>query len=286
MRSAAEIQTLIIDTAKSDPDIRAVLLNGSRANPNITPDKYQDFDIVYLVNNLSRFTDKHRWIQIFGEILICQFPDDMNLTAHPAEKPKPVGLHYLMQFKDGNRIDLTLFPLDKLETDFPTDSLTIVWLDKDQLFTGIARASDVDYLIQKPTQKQFSDTCNEFWWVSLYVAKGLLRSEITYAKEMLETVVRPMFMNMVEWHIGTQTNFAVSFGKGGRFMQQYLPDDQYRDILSTYSDHQIENNWKALLLMTELFAQFTKTVAARLHFSYNLSEEENVSAYLKLCHLY
>jgi hypothetical protein len=35
---------------------------------------------------------------------------------------------------------------------------------------------------------------------------------------MLETAVRPMFMKMIEWFIGTKTNFSISFGKGGKFI--------------------------------------------------------------------
>ena len=37
---------------------------------------------------------------------------------------------------------------------------------------------------------------------------------------MQETVVRPMFMKMIEWYIGTETNFSVSFGKAGKFMKK------------------------------------------------------------------
>ncbi len=42
---------LILDTARADERIRAVILNGSRANPNAPRDPFQDFDIVYLVTD-------------------------------------------------------------------------------------------------------------------------------------------------------------------------------------------------------------------------------------------
>lgn len=74
MRSEAEIKDLIINFATKDERIRAVLLNGSRANPHIQPDKYQDFDIVFIVNDLISFTSNHDWTNIFGEKLFgnCQ----------------------------------------------------------------------------------------------------------------------------------------------------------------------------------------------------------------------
>jgi aminoglycoside 6-adenylyltransferase len=45
-----------------------------------------------------------------------------------------------------------------------------------------------------------------------YVSKGLLRKEITYSKEMLETAVRPMFMKMIEWFIVLKQIFLFRLG--------------------------------------------------------------------------
>jgi aminoglycoside 6-adenylyltransferase len=280
MRSKSDIKNLIIEFALKDGRIRAVLLNGSRANPNIKPDKFQDFDIVYMVRNFESFISDHNWTNVFGEKLIWQLPNEMSL----GENDEAVGFSYLMLFKDGNRIDLTLFPLEKVKTDFKIDSLTIVWLDKDRLFTNVPPSNDTGYYIRKPTEKEFLDTCNEFWWVSTYVAKGLLRDEITYAKEMLETVVRPMFMKLIEWKIGVETDFLVSFGKAGRFLNKYLTNDNYNSVLSTYADFDIENNWKSLFVMADLFGQFANELSGKLKFRYNKTEEQNTIEYLKLLH--
>ena len=46
MRSEKEMYDLILGYAKAHDDIRAVILNGSRANPNRKPDPFNDFDIV------------------------------------------------------------------------------------------------------------------------------------------------------------------------------------------------------------------------------------------------
>jgi aminoglycoside 6-adenylyltransferase len=280
MRSKSDIKNLIIEFALKDGRIRAVLLNGSRANPNIKPDKFQDFDIVYMVRNFESFISDHNWTNVFGEKLIWQLPNEMSL----GENDEAVGFSYLMLFKDGNRIDLTLFPLEKVKTDFKIDSLTIVWLDKDRLFTNVPPSNDTGYYIRKPTEKEFLDTCNEFWWVSTYVAKGLLRDEITYAKEMLETVVRPMFMKLIEWKIGVETDFLVSIGKAGRFLNKYLTNDNYNSVLSTYADFDIENNWKSLFVMADLFGQFANELSGKLKFRYNKTEEQNTIEYLKLLH--
>lgn len=277
MRSSEEIKKIILEVAEKDVRIRAVLLNGSRANPKITPDKFQDFDIVYIVTEIESFLSEHNWIKIFGDILIMQLPDEMVLY----NEKKGYSFAYLMLFKDGNRIDLTLFPKNKLQSEFTIDSLTVLLLDKDNLLPNLPPSNDKDHLIKQPTEKEFTDCCNEFWWVCTYVAKGLCRTEIIYAKEMLEIPVRNMFFKMTGWLIGVESNFSVSFGKSGKYMKNYISPEIYEKILFTYPDHKPENIWHSLFLMMELFSEFANKVSASLRFSYNQIEVNNVRKYLE-----
>ena len=279
MRSSNEIFSLITEIASADNRVRAVLLNGSRANPNARKDSFQDFDIVFIVTGMQSFLIDHSWIDVFGERIILQMPDAM--TIGNEEERDKISFGYLMLFKDGNRIDLTLFPLDKLATDFKKDSLTKVLLDKDGLFSSIPEPGIADYLIKQPTQKEFTDCCNEFWWVSIYVAKGLRRNEITYAKEMLEMYVRPMFMQMIQWYIGFENQFSVPFGKAGRHMKNYISPDLYNQILTTYPDAQEETIWNSLFIMSGIFKKLAAIVVTKSAFLYNYEEEENVLSYLK-----
>src|SRR5579871_3751560 len=253
MRSETDIKNLVVNFAEEDERIRAVVLNGSRANPDMEPDKFQDFDVVFIVTDFESFISDHDWINVFGEKMIWQLPDEMNFGEATENDNKNISFGYLMIFKDGNRIDLTIFPAAHFAKSFKIDSLTVVWLDKDKLFPDAIVSNDSDCHVKQPNEKDYFDTCNEFWWVSTYVGKGLLRNEITYAKEMLDTVVRPMFMKMMAWKIGIENNFSVSTGKAGKLMPLYLSEDDYTRLLKTYSDADIENNWKALFIMTELF---------------------------------
>ncbi len=284
MRNETEIKNLILDFAKNDDRVRVVLLNGSRANPNIHPDKLQDYDLVFITDDIKSFLSNHNWTNVFGEKLIFQLPNEMTFGEDVKQNNEINSFAYLMIFKDGNRIDLTLFPIQKFKTGFIYDSLTIVWLDKDNLFTQVQLPNDQDYHIRKPTEKYFLDTCNEFWWVSTYVAKGLLRNEITYSKEMLETAVRPMFMKMLEWKISEENGFSVSFGKAGKLLCKYLTKDNYGKVLQTYSDFDTENNWTSLFIMTSLFKKISTELSLKLKFHHDKDEQENTINYLRHLH--
>ena len=276
MRSEYEILSLILNTAKIDDRIRAVIMNGSRANPNAPRDIFQDFDIVYIVTDVAAIRTQTDWIGRFGELMILQLPDEM-------ADPPPNGTSsfaYLMQFTDGNRIDLTLFPVNKL-AELERDSLSILLLDKDGFFDTFAPPNENDYLPKQPNSKQFSDCCNEFWWVCPYVAKGLWREEITYAKYMFDEVIRDQLMKMITWYIGVKTQFALNPGKYGKYYQKHLEPELWEQLLQTYSDASYVHTWDALETMCQLFAWIANQVADHFNYEYPHADAQRVSAHLK-----
>ncbi len=280
MRGEQEMFELILNVARRDERIRAVILNGSRVNPNAPKDDFQDYDIVYFVNEIESLTENHGWIDVFGERAILQMPDLMRLPGNE-ETSEKITFAYLMLFKDGNRIDLTLFPVKKIKTHFVLDSLSVILLDKDNLFGAIPPPSEADYLIRKPTENEFRDVCNEFWWVLPYVAKGLARGDIFYAKDALETTVRKMFMKMLEWELGARTDFSVSFGKSGKHLKHYVFSNYIDNILMTYPDSEPENIWNAVFRMAKLFEKVSRRFANEFGFEYHAEESENVVKYLE-----
>ena len=278
MRTEQQMFDLILETARCDERIRAVVMNGSRANPNARRDPFQDFDIVYIVTDAMPFTRNLEWIRRFGEMMILQMPEDMQ------DPPPEEGgfFSYLMQFTDGNRIDLGIFTLSQWkEHKDDRDSLSVLLLDKDGIIPPLPPASDADYLPKPPTAKLFADCCNEFWWVSPYVAKGLWRQEILYAKHIQDVYIREQLMKMLTWHIGVKTDFKVSPGKLGKYFQKYLEPELWDMLLKTYADADYENTWDALFTMGDLFRKVAVPIAKQFSFDYPFDDDRRVSAHLK-----
>jgi aminoglycoside 6-adenylyltransferase len=279
MRSESEMLDLIINTAQSDERVRAVIMNGSKINPNAPKDFFQDYDVVYVVTEKESFLADPGWIKVFGELMIMQLPDEM--SEPPAEENDSYG--YLMQFADGNRIDLSLFPVDKLDRR-EEDSLTLTLLDKDGILPKFPPPNDTGYLPRPPTAKAFFDCTNEFWWVSPYVAKGLWRHEIIYAKHMLDLYVREQLMKMLNWYVGMKTDFMKSPGKMGKYLEKYLEPELWGLLLQTFSDADYEHTWQALVTMGDLFRQIAIPVAQHFGFDYPYGDDERVSAHLRHVH--
>lgn len=277
MRSHEQMMDLILHVARRDERVRAVCMNGSRTNPNAPADPFQDYDIVYLVTELDSFLRDSDWVDVFGERIIMQTPE--NMAMFPSESLGRFA--YLMLFQDGNRIDLTLIPVTDQEKYLREDKLTVVLLDKDGGLPKLPPPSDEDYRVKPPSPEFFADCCNEFWWVSTYVAKGLWRQEMLYAQDHLHQVVRPMLVKMLEWQVGIQTDFSLSIGKNGKYLEKYMSKTNWDAFMSTYSCRSYEETWEALFTICRLFRDSALFVSSHFGFEYPDRDDRHVTAYLE-----
>ena len=276
MRSETEMMYQILQTAREDDRIRAVILNGSRVNPNIEPDIFQDYDIIYVVTDVAPFYNNTEWIKRFGEMMIMQMPDLME--DPPVDTTRRFA--YLMQFADGNRIDLTIYAADRLD-ELKEDSLSITLLDKDGILAPFPEPSEASYLPKPPTAEEFAHSVNEFWWVCPYAAKGLWRKEMLYARQTIDVYLRKQLMQMLTWYVGTRTDFKVNVGKAGSRFETLLPEEMWDLLMQTYAGAEYGETWDALIAMTKLFRMAAKPVAEHFGFVYHHEEDDKVSAHLR-----
>ena len=102
MRTEQEMMQMILSFARNDERIRVVGMEGSRVNVSLPKDKFQDYDITYVVTDMESFKKDDRWLDFFGKRIIMQKPEAMAMF------PPKLGnwFSYLMLFEDGSRIDL------------------------------------------------------------------------------------------------------------------------------------------------------------------------------------
>lgn len=275
MRSEKEMMELILRVAKKDERVRAVAMNGSRTNSNVPKDTFRDYDIVYLVSDLQSFLINPDWITVFGKRIIMQTPEDMAMF------PPELGgkFTYLMLFEDANRIDLMLIPIEEKDNYCAEDGLTVILLDKDGNMPKLSEPTDKGYWVKKPSAEFYADCCNEFWWVSTYVAKGLWRQEILYAYDHLN-IVREMLLTMLAWKVGIETNFSLSVGKNSKYLKCYLDNDVWKRLMKTYPSGDYEQVWNAFFETIDLFEQVAIEVASILEYQYPSEEANKLKQYL------
>ncbi len=277
MRTEQEMFDLIVRIAKGDERIHAVFLNGSRTNPNAVKDIFQDYDIVYVVGETKSFREDKSWIDQFGERLYMQYPEGNSFF--PGDVENCYG--WLMQFTDGNRLDLHICTLTQALKCITEDRLCKVLLDKEKCLPNIPEATDEDHWVKKPTEAQFLDACNQYWWCLNGVAKGLWREEVPYVMDTLNRAVRPWLILLLGWKIGFDTNFTVSIGKSGKYMYRWLEKDIWNTFLKTYPSGDVKEIWEAVFIMCDLFDRIAKEVSHIMSVKYNEIEANNSLKFLK-----
>jgi aminoglycoside 6-adenylyltransferase len=277
MRTEQEMYNLILKVAENDERIRAVFMNGSRTNSNAIKDIFQDYDIVYVVKETKPFREQKDWINQFGERLYMQYPDESSYY----EKDVDNNYGWLIQFTDGNRLDLHVCSLSYVLKEIEKDKLCKILLDKDKCLPNMPESTDEDYWIKKPSGENFLNTCNEFWWCLNNVAKGLWRGEIPYVMDMINYCIRPQLIRLLEWKIGFDTNFTVSTGKSGKYMYKWLESKTWNTLLKTYPAGEVNHIWESVYIMCDLFNEIGKEVACKMNVTYNEIEANNSLKFLK-----
>lgn len=256
----------LIAFAKEREHIRTVVLNGSLVNPNIRPDPYQDVDLAFYVKDVQAVATDRSWIDTCGEVLIMQTPETSDSERH---------VTFLVQYVDGHRIDLTIRNVEQLDNMFEADSLSQIVFDRDD--HPSVTPSDNTYRVTRPSADEYAACWNEFWWVSLYVVKGIKRHQVLYGLDHLD-IMRNMLRQMMEWNIGYATNFSVNLGKSGDGMREHLPEELWEMLMATYASAELSAIEDTHDRLQSLFFFCAQRVAEQGDFVFREEEARRVRA--------
>jgi aminoglycoside 6-adenylyltransferase len=263
------------------PYIKAALLTSSRANQNAYTDKLSDYDVVLVVSDMTPFATDDSWTYGYGEVLVS-FEDKSEIYGSE-------GLIRLVLYEDGTKIDYVIWPVEVLkrlleEPELP-ENLDVgyrVLLDKANLTAGMEAPTYRAHIPRRPTEEEFNDLVNEFWWESTYVAKNLWRDDVFHSKYSFDVVMRfQLLLKMLEWYVETQHNWSLKPGRLGRGLKKHLPHEIWADVEATLAGAEVDENWIALFGMTNLFRRIAVQVANSLGYAYPQALDERVSSYLQ-----
>lgn len=156
----------------------------------------------------------------------------------------------------------------------------MVLLDKDGAAPEIPPPSEASYLPKPPSEKQYDECCNEFWWLAPYVAKALWRGEIVNAQFFL-TLRRGELRKMLNWYYGVKTGYAKSPGKLGKRWQAEFGPELWALVEQSYAGSRPADIWQALEAMGELFRIAARAVAVEHEYVYPVEDDERVCALVR-----
>ena len=266
MRTETEMFDVILQTAKV-LQVDAVAMSGSRTNPKAPKDEFQDYDVVYIMEDLDGLIADLAWLDQFGKRII---EEEVTLGHRRL---------YLMLFEDGNRIDLTLCTKDHINEWVDSEADFTVLNDPQGLFVPYA-PTPKRYWTAPASATDFDKSCNEFWWVSAYVVKGICRKQIIYATDHLYGICQQELFKILAWQIASDRG-AVDIGKNYKYLFNYLPIEKEKEFSALLDFSSLDKITQSLLATMEFFHQEAQYFAQKLGFKYEKEVAERMIEYAK-----
>ena len=266
MRTEPEILDLIFQTAKV-LQVEAVAMSGSRTNPKSPKDEFQDYDVIYVVDDLDNLTSDLSWLDQFGTRIIEQH----NILGNRRL--------YLMLFEDGNRIDLTLCPKDHIQDWVESEADFTVLEDPKGLFVPHSPSPE-RFWTSPASETDFEKACNEFWWVSAYVVKGICRKQLLYATDHLYGICQQEFLKVLAWQVAADKG-TIDIGKNYKYLFNYLPAEKEKEFSNLLDFSNIEKLTQSLFATMTLFHQEAQAFSLKTGFPYDKETAEKMIQYAK-----
>ena len=263
-RSEAQMLRLILQTAKT-LQVEAVAMSGSRTNPKAPKDEFQDYDVVYVVDDLDNLTSDLSWLDQFGKRIIEQEV----ILGHRHL--------YLMLFEDGNRIDLILCPKDHIQEWVDSEAGFTVLEDEKGLFEPYS-PSPQRYWTSPASAIDFEKACNEFWWVSAYVVKGICRKQLFYATDHLYGICQQELLKILAWQVARDRG-VVDIGKNYKYLFQYLSAEKEKEFSALLDFSSVEKLTQSLFATMQLFHREAQILAQKMGFDYDKEVAEKMIQY-------
>ena len=280
MRNEREILDLVLDAARRDDAVRAVI----RTDLLPVREYLYTYNFCFVVNDLARF-DEDVFRTCFDERILLFRADRNYPEMFPGTKA------HLMVYRDG--ITLVIHAMDaaaflaRFDRKNPAENVWIgdtyqKLLDKDGLLPEIERPEEKQTIFAgAPSAEEFDNIHREFWWVMKTFAEYTLREELPASMFYLNSAVRDLLNRMIRWHIFLKAGHPVDLGILDSRMKDLLDADLFRLYKRTYPAAEEARIWEAFGAAAELWGRTGRFVAARCGFDYPEETESDMAAFIR-----
>ena len=263
----------LVRWAQNQEDIRAAIVLGSRGRTDQPADEWSDLDVNLIVRDPERYLSDSDWVQVMGHPWVSF----VERTADGS------GWERRVLFEGGLDVDLVLTPAGQLEqmsrTGIPSDSADIlrrgvrVLLDKDRLLEGLPALPGPEPN-RPPSQLEFLQLVNDFWYHTVWTAKKLRRGELWTAKCCVDDYMKWRLLSLIEWHARATKGWDYDTWHRGRFLETWADPRVVEQLRATFAHYEGSDVWRALWATMDLFRWVAGETAARLGYEYPAPADE------------
>lgn len=278
--SMSKLIERIVSWAEAAPDIRAVMLVGSRARIDRPADEWSDLDLVLIATDPDRYLDGTDWLEPIST------PWVTFVEGTPAGTRERRAL-----FEGALDVDFNFFAPEQFRQILREKAATSpvlhrgarVLVDKEGLFPPLPAPSAEPPAVGPPGEAEFLAIVNEFWYRAVWTAKKLRRGELYIAMGGCSSAMIRLLREMLERHARATHGWQYDTWHDGRFLEQWADPRALAGLREAYARYDAEDIRRALLATMGLFRWVAVETGERLGFPYPALAGERAMEWVKNC---
>ncbi|MCF7792887.1 MAG: aminoglycoside 6-adenylyltransferase [Candidatus Cloacimonetes bacterium] len=267
MKNKEKILTNIIDWAETIDQIKVIILEGSLAAGE-EKDELSDFDINLFVEDTEQFLQNDEWFTQFDEIVVFQkertFYRDTFIRTR------------LVIYQNSRRVDFSLWPVSILESWIKNQELPEFYkngyeilLDKLNIADNLTKPSYDGYPVTKPSKDVFLQTIYNFYFEAAIIAKYLSRGNLWFACKLSNGPIKYFLQQMIIWQAAEKANWNLQgMNSLGKNLEEKISADIIQKLHKTFSKYDLNDCWKSLFFMIEMFDEISKKLSVKFEIEY------------------
>ena len=257
-----EILARFMAFAAREPRILMGVQVGSGARKDRPADEFSDLDLLVVVTELEPFLSGE-WLSELGDVKV-RFTE-----------PTFCGGKEMRILYDGALdVDFPLLTptmLDELLRDFTSLFARGAKVLFDRM-NGTARIMEAAQTPQKPyeipSEAEFDNLTQDFWYHTVWTAKKILRGETWAAKQCLDGYLRSLLRRLLEMHAHALHGEHYDTWHDGRFLDCWAEPWVAKALKTAYAPYDLQEMPKALMQTANIFRRAAKETAEKYGYPY------------------
>jgi aminoglycoside 6-adenylyltransferase len=266
--------------AHATEDIRAAIIVGSYARYDRPADQWSDLDVLLITPHPDPYLHNPDWLNTFGIVWVTHL--ESIATGGATERR--------VLFEGALDVDFTVISPDTFRhlSQRPENIDIIrrgvrILVDKDRLMARMTLPVGMSKPYQPPTEAEFLNVVNDFWYHAVWTAKKLGRGELWTAKASCDNYMKWLLLRMIEWHAHATLPQTRDVWFNGRFLEQWAAGYIIQGMKDTFAHYNHADIARALLATMALFRRVARETADQLVYTYPHDADHFTSTWVEKC---
>lgn len=264
----------VVDWARQEDAIRAVVVTGSLARGDGSTDPWSDVDVQIISRDYASYIADDTWLDGLGDVWI-RFPIYQDLP------------YKLVWFAGGVKVDFQFVEVVAIREMISSGALSdeylrgyVVAIDKDDLFRELPPSPQIFPGADPPSAEQVEAVINEFYFEAIHVAQFIRRREFWVVK-FRDWTMKCDLLQMLEWHAGASSDRPLNTWLLGKRIREWTDGETYAAIEEIWSGWDVAALWRSLLRQIKLFRRIAGELSDALGYPQDSAVLDQIEAYIR-----